>query len=271
MERRQGRARARHGRACRGVRAFALSLLVALAAGAQSPPQPLRSGIEFQSPDVRALQGDEFANPGMLWVEKGARLWNATPSGGGPPCAACHGDARRTLKGTAAHYPKFDAALGRVVNIEGRINACVEANQGAKPWAFESEDLLALTSLVAFASRGVPISVAIDGPAASAYERGRSIYTTRRGQLNLACTHCHDAKWGAIILAETISQGHPTGWPAYRLEWQAVGSLERRLRACYFGIRAEMPAYGSDEFVALELFLARRAQGLALDAPGVRR
>lgn len=257
------------------MRAFAAAFLAAFAAlaGAEDPrsPQPLRPGIEFQSPDVRALQGDDFANPGMLWVEKGTHLWNATPAGGGPPCAACHGESRSTLKGTATRYPKFDAALGRVVNLEGRINACVVDNQGAKPWAFESEELLALTSLVVFASRGLPMSVAIDGPAASAYEHGRSIHTTRMGQLNLACTHCHDAKWGAIILAEPISQGHPTGWPAYRLEWQAVGSLERRLRACYFGIRAEMPAYGSDDFLALELFLAARAQGMAVEAPGVRR
>jgi L-cysteine S-thiosulfotransferase len=253
------------------VRAFALAFLAALAAAAQSPPQTLRSGIEFQSADVRALQADDFANPAQLWVDKGSRLWGATPEAGGPSCAACHGEARATMKGAAARYPRFDAALGRVVNVEGRINACVVANQGAKPWAFESEELLALTSLVASASRGVPMSVAIDGRAAATYERGRTIYATRMGQLNLACTHCHDAKWGRTILAEPISQGHPTGWPAYRLEWQAVGSLERRLRACYYGVRAEQPAYGSEDFLALELYLANRARGLAVEAPGVRR
>lgn len=253
------------------MRAFALFFLVALAAGAQVQPRPLKPGIEFQSADVQALQRDDFANPGMLWVEKGERLWKAQPATGKPSCASCHGDVAKGMRGVAASYPKFDPTLKRVVNLEGRINACVSSNQGAVPYAFESEDLLAMTAAVSHASRGLPISVAIDGAAAATYERGRDLYTTRMGQLNLACTHCHDAKWGRTILNESISQGHPSGWPAYRLEWQTMGSLERRLKACYYGIRAQQPAYGSDDFLALELYLAKRAQGLPVEAPGVRR
>ncbi|MBK9019054.1 MAG: hypothetical protein IPL72_03270 [Sulfuritalea sp.] len=55
------------------------------------------------------------------------------------------------------------------------------------------------------------------------------------------------------------------------MEWQAAGSLERRLRACFLGLRAEMPAYRSGDLLAPQVFLAQRAQGLALEAPGVRR
>jgi sulfur-oxidizing protein SoxA len=120
-------------------------------------------------------------------------------------------------------------------------------------------------------SRGVPVRVDVNGPARAAFERGRALFAGRIGQLNLACGHCHDANWGKTLLAEPISQGHPTGWPAYRLEWQKAGTLQRRLRACFFGVRAEMPAFGSEDLVALELFLAWRAQGLAMEAPGVRR
>jgi sulfur-oxidizing protein SoxA len=94
---------------------------------------------------------------------------------------------------------------------------------------------------------------------------------TRFGQMNLACTHCHDRKAGQTLLTEKISQGQPTAWPAYRLDWQGAGTLERRLRACFLGVRAEMPAYRSEDLTALQLFLAWRAQGLALEAPGVRR
>ena len=123
------------------------------------------------------------------------------------------------------------------------------------------------TAYVAYQSRGVPVAARIDGPASAAYERGRTLYFQRQGQLNLACTHCHDANWGRTLLAEKVSQGQPVDWPAYRLEWQTVGSLERRLRACYFGVRAEMPAFGSDDLVALELYLVRRAEGAAASAP----
>jgi sulfur-oxidizing protein SoxA len=89
--------------------------------------------------------------------------------------------------------------------------------------------------------------------------------------MNLSCAQCHDQSWGKRLLAETISQGHGNAYPAYRLEWQTLGSLQRRLRACFFGIRAEMPSVGSPELTELELFLAWRAQGLPIETPGVRR
>lgn len=233
-------------------------------------PKPLKSGIEFQGADVQALQRDEFANPGMLWVTRGERLWKA-PAAQGPACASCHGDAAKSMRGVAASYPKHDAALGRVVDLEGRIRACAAAQQKREAPAWESEELLSLSAFVARQSAGLPIAVAVDGPASAAFERGRSLFFERQGQFNLACTQCHDRNWGGTLLGERISQGHPADWPAYRLEWQSLGSLQRRLRACYFGVRAEQPAFGSGDLVALELYLAARARGLAGAPPGVRK
>ena len=171
----------------------------------------------------------------------------------------------------AARYPAYDPALGKVADLEQRINACVAGKQRDAALAPESQVLLALTAYVARQSHGMPVAVRADGPARTAYERGRDIYFERQGQLNLACTHCHDANWGRTLLAEKVSQGQPADWPAYRLEWQALGSLSRRLRACYFGVRAEMPAFGSSDLVAVQLYLAARAQGLPTNVPGVRR
>lgn len=249
---------------------FALVLSIAESAQAQRPA-PLKGGSEFQSAETRALEKDDFANPGMLWVTRGEGLWAKPRGEANAACGACHGDAAQSMKGVAARYPRYDAALKRVLNIEQRVNACVATKQRAAPLAWESEDLLSLTAYVARQSHGMPTQVSVGGPARPVFEAGRKLYTARIGQLHLACTHCHDANWGKTLLAEPVSQGHSEGWPAYRLEWQALGSLHRRLRACFFGLRAEMPAYGSDEFVALELYLGWRAQGLARAAPGVRR
>ena len=232
-------------------------------------PSPPKGGIEFQGADVKALEADDFANPGLLWVTRGESLW-AEPRGESKvSCASCHAAAKMT--GVAARYPRFDASLGRVVNLDERINACVEGRQRAPRLAWESAELLALGAFVARQSHGLPLAVSIDGPARATWEAGRDLYHRRIGQLHLACTNCHDASWGKTLLAESISQGHPNGWPAYRLEWQSIGSLERRLRACFFGVRAEMPAYGSADLIALELYLAWRAQGLPSTVPGVRR
>lgn len=238
---------------------------LAASAVAQVPPQPLKSGIEFQSVDVQRLQADEFGNPGMLWVTRGEVLW------GERGCSGCHRDAATSMRGAATRYPKHDASMGRVISLEERIAACAQRAPGGAALAPESQPLLALSAYVSRQSRGMPISVATDGPAAPVLARGRELYFERQGQLNLACTQCHDASWGRTLLAEKVSQGHPADWPAYRLEWQALGSLQRRLRACYFGVRAEMPAFGAPDLVALELYLADRARGLATSPPGVRK
>ncbi len=242
--------------------AVAFAAVGALAAETERP-SPLKGAAEFQSEDLRKLAKDDFANPGMGWVTKGEARWKAE-------CASCHKSVDE-MKGVAAKYPKHDAKLGRVVNVEERINACVVKKAGAKPYEYESEALLALTAYVGRQSAGVPIDVDVSGPAAAVLDRGQKLYTERQGQLNLACDQCHDGAWGRTLYAEKISQGHPADWPAYRMEWQALGSLQRRLRACYFGVRAEMPPFGSPDLIALELYLADRAKGLATTIPGVRK
>jgi sulfur-oxidizing protein SoxA len=259
----------RSGRVARLLLATAFA-----AAGAQAqergvPLDQLKSGSAFLGQDLRSLQADEFANPGMLWVERGEKLWREPAGKKSLACAGCHKDA--DMRGVAARYPRLDSRSGKLLNLESRINRCRAERMGAEPLRYESDELLALTAYLARQSRGVPIAVSIEGPARAHFEAGRASYNLRRGQMNLACSHCHDANWGKRLLTETISQGHPNAYPAYRLEWQTMGSLERRIRACLSGIRAEMLPYGSQEYLDLELYLAWRAQGLPVEAPGVRR
>lgn len=235
------------------------------------PPEQLKSGFEFLGPDLKAMQQDKFANPGMLWVERGAKLWDAPAGPSGGSCAGCHGDARISMKGVAARYPLIDTASARLLTLDGRILQCRTERQGAPPLAYESQDLLSLSAYVANQSRGMPVGVSIEGAAREHFEAGRSLFYRRLGQMNLSCEHCHDIHWNRTLFAGPVTQGHPNAYPAYRLEWQTMGSLERRLRACLSGIRAEMFSYGAPEHADLALFLAWRAQGLPIEVPGVRR
>jgi sulfur-oxidizing protein SoxA len=234
------------------------------------PANELRSGITFAGADVRAMQADDFANPGFLWVDRGERLWREVPAGS-QSCAGCHGDAASSMRGVAARYPAYDAASSRVIDLEARIDDCRVRRQKLAPLARESDDLLGLTAYVATQSRGLPMAVSIDGAARPTWERGRDFYYARHGQMNLACAQCHEQNWGKRLYSETLSQGHGNAFPAYKLEWQSLGSLQRRIRACLFGVRAEMPSYGAPELTDVELFLAWRARGLPMEAPGVRR
>jgi len=224
-------------------------LVAALAAALAAAPAPaqergialerLKSGSAFLTRDLRALQNDELANPAMLWVERGEKLWREPAGKDAQSCAGCHQDAAKSMRGVAARYPAIDAGSGTLLNLEDRINRCRSERQGAEPLRYESEGLLSITAYVAYQSRGLPVGVGIDGPARPHFEAGRALFYQRLGQMNLACAHCHEANWGKTLFAETISQGQPTGFPAYRLEWQTMGSLERRLRAAVPDVEIE--------------------------------
>jgi len=174
------------------------------------------------------------------------------------------------MKGVAARHPAFDATRGRPVTLEQRVNVCRVDRQKAPSLAYESKELLALTAYLASQSRGVPIDVATDQRTQPFLDAGRATFYRRQGQLNLACNQCHDDNWGRRLAGNVVPQAHPTGYPLYRLEWQSLGSLQRRLRGCLTGIRAEPYEYGAAELVDLELFLMWRARGMPFEAPAVR-
>ncbi len=248
-------------------------LVAALAASvmAQERPARLLPGKDFQSVQTQALQADDGANPGMLWVEEGAKMWVEPAGVSRKSCATCHGDAVQSMKGVAARLPIVDTNTGKLTNIEARIQTCRTERQGAPPIAYESQELLRLTAYVSIQSRGLPRSAAIDGPARPFFQAGRTFWETRQGQMNLACSQCHDDNIGRKLRGDTISQGQSQGWPGYRLDWGSVGSLHRRLRACSLGVRAEILDFGSPEYLALELYLAWRGGDLPIESPAVRR
>ena len=233
-------------------------------------PEEKRSGLDYVSPATRAMQEDDTSNPGMLWVLDGETLWNRSEGETGQSCASCHGDASESMRGVAARYPVFDTAAQRPIDLQGRVNQCRESRQGTAPFAYESTDLLALTAYVAHQSRGMSIAPDADARLAPYRENGRRLYERRLGQLDLACSSCHDERAGERLAGSLIPQAHPTAYPLYRLEWQTLGSLQRRLRNCMIGVRAEPYAYGSSELVELELYLMSRAEGLPIETPGVR-
>ena len=250
------------------MRAAAL-FLAACCATVQAGEIPLaerRSGYEFMGRETRAMQDDDTTNPALFALMDGEALWNRKE--GERSCASCHGDAAQSMKGVAAHYPTVVG--GKPINLEQRINACRVDHQRASAFAYESKELLALTAYVGRQSRGMPIAIEATAANRPLIAAGRKLYEQRQGQLNLSCAQCHDDNWGKLLAGSPIPQGHATGYPIYRLEWQGMGSLERRLRNCMIGTRAEPYVYGSPEMVELELYLMWRARGMKLETPAVR-
>jgi sulfur-oxidizing protein SoxA len=251
------------------IRGLAFAGALALSIGGAHAAEK-RSGYQDASPETRAMQDDDAANPGFLWVQQGEALWSQRPAGATRSCADCHGAASVSMRGTAARYPVFDPRLGRPITLEQRIEQCRVERQGAAALSPESDRLLGLTAYVGVQSRGIPMQIVTDGPAKPFFEAGRGLFTMRQGQLNLSCGQCHDRLAGQRLGGSVIPQGHPNGYPEYRLEWQGMGSLERRIRNCLLGVRAEPFGPDSADLVSLELYLGARANGLAIETPAVR-
>ncbi len=235
------------------------------------PLPEIVSGWNFRAPETQALQSDDFENPGFIWVEQGAELWDAVDGSEGKACASCHGDAAESMASVGAEMPKWSEAKGKPINLEQQINACRTERMGAKAWKWESGELLGMTTFVRNQSRGTPVNVQTDGPMKPWFEKGQNLYYARVGQLDLACANCHQDYYGKRIRADLLSQGQSNGFPTYRLKWQKIGSLHRRFKGCMKQVRAKPYKVGSDEFLALELYVNWRGEGLPVEAPAVRQ
>ena len=258
------------GRLDRSVGGALCCLAGALMLGATSVEDARRSGSEFMSASTQAMQRDDTLNPAMLWISGGEAQWGAAAGKSGKSCASCHGEASQGMRGVAARYPAFHAGSGTTIDLGQRINVCRERKQKAPALKAESEELLGLEAYVAMQSRGMPVAPPRDAGTRASAARGKALYGQRIGQLNLSCAQCHDQRAGGRLAGSTIPQAHAAAYPVYRLEWQAMGSLQRRLRKCRWGVGAAVAAFGAQEVVVLEAWLAVRDKGMKMETPGVR-
>ena len=245
------------------------TLAIAISTATANAAETRKSGFDFMQPPTQSLQKDDTQNPALLWVKDGLSLWNKTDGTAAKSCATCHGEIAQ-MHGAAARYPAYSPAQKKVINLSQQINACRTDQQRATAWPPEHESLLGLEAAIARESRDLPINPPKQPQLAQAQKRGEVLFEQRIGQLDLSCRDCHDNLAGKRLGGNVIPEGHATGYPIYRLEWQSVGSLQRRLRGCMTAVRAQPYAYGASELVDLEAYLAKRAEGMKLESPAVR-
>ncbi|MAE91620.1 sulfur oxidation c-type cytochrome SoxA [Salipiger bermudensis] len=227
------------------------------------------SGWHFRDDDTQAMEMDDFDNPGMIFVDQGIDQWNAVEGSEEKSCASCHGDPEE-MAGVKAVYPKWNEEAGEVRTLQMQMNDCRENRMGAEPWKYDAGAAINMEALLASVSRGMPVNVAIDGPAAEAWEMGKEMYYTRYGLLELSCASCHEQNYGNYIRADHLSQGQINGFPTYRLKNAKLNGAHGRFKGCIRDTRAETFSPGSPEFVALELYVASRGNGLDVEGPSVR-
>ncbi|WP_299154557.1 sulfur oxidation c-type cytochrome SoxA [uncultured Tateyamaria sp.] len=225
------------------------------------------SGWRFRSGETQALQTDDFDNPAMVFVDQGIDQFGKIDGTEGKACSSCHENIE-DFAGLRPQLPRVQD--GKLVSMENLVNTCRTERMGAEPWKWSGGQMTAVTALIGLQSRGMPIDVAIDGDAAPFWEKGKELYYTRVGQLDMSCSNCHEDNYGTMIRADHLSQGQINGFPTYRLKNAKLNSTHGRFKGCMKNIRATPFAEGGDEFKALELYLASRGQGLAVESPSVR-
>ncbi|MEM1302465.1 MAG: sulfur oxidation c-type cytochrome SoxA [Pseudomonadota bacterium] len=224
------------------------------------------SGWRFRSPETQALEMDDFDNPGMVFVDQGIELFEQVDGTAAKSCASCH--EAEEFAGLRAKMPMVKD--GQLVSMEDLVNGCRTERMGAEPWKWSSTQMTGVTALIGLQSRGMPVNVSIDGDAARYWEKGKELYYTRVGQLDMACANCHENYYGTMIRADHLSQGQINGFPTYRLKNARLNSSHGRFKGCMKNIRATPFKEGGDEFKALELYLASRGNGLSVETPSVR-
>lgn len=227
------------------------------------------SGWVFRSLETQMMQADDFENPAMLDVDAARETFDTVMGTEGQSCASCHEDPE-SLAGVRATYPQWDEEHGEVQTVEMQITECMTERMGAEAYGYDSGPMRQMSALISSVSRGMVVNVASDGPAQSTWEMGQEIYYTRYGQLELSCASCHEANYGNRIRADHLSQGQINGFPTYRLRNARLNSVHGRFRGCIRDTRAHTFDAGSPEFVALELYLATRGNGLTVEGPSVR-
>ncbi len=227
------------------------------------------SGWHFRADETQALQMDDFDNPGMIFVDQARDAWAAAEGSEGKSCADCHGEPE-DMAGVKPTYPKWNDGAEEVRTLQMQMNDCRTNRMGAEAWKYDAGSAVNMEALLSSVSRGMPVNVAIDGPAQSAWEEGKELYYTRTGQLELSCANCHEQNYGNYIRADHLSQGQINAFPTYRLKNAKLNGVHSRFKGCVRDTRAETYGTGSPEFVALELYVTSRGNGLSVEGPSVR-
>ncbi|MGV6810294.1 MAG: sulfur oxidation c-type cytochrome SoxA [bacterium] len=212
---------------------------------------------------------EEFP-PYELAVDEGKTMWE-TPFANGKTYASCLGDDVTTIR---AKYPFYDTEAKTVKTLESDINACRTANS-EEPLKWKKGKIAALSAYIAYEGREKPIMVKTPTTEDELawYEKGKNFYYAKRGQLNMSCADCHVYNPSNKLRADILSPGlgHVSHFPVYRSKWGELGTLHRRYAGCNKQVRAKPFKAQSDEYKALEYFMAYMSNGLEWNGPGSRK
>lgn len=235
----------------------------------------------YALPDFKAYRAmwesyNDFP-PYELGLTRGKERWSK-PFANGGSFDKC---VKEGVIHPAYSYPRWDKARKEVRTAELDINECLKKNGEAEYADLDKNEKqrVALAEVTAafysmYKGRRAKPDVDFKDPEAlAAYEKGKKYYWTRRGQLNFACAACHVQLAGKDLGGNqplSAGLGHPVGWPAQRLEWGRLETIDWRYATCNSQVRAKPAKQNSPEYRSLQLYETYMSSGLPLTAPAMR-
>jgi sulfur-oxidizing protein SoxA len=261
------------------------------------PASDLKNFREYFKKKFPTVQFDEYANgfyylPGMesyreqwqlynefppyeLGLSVGKKIWD-TPFKNGKTFASCFKNGGKRI---AQFYPYWDEASQKVRTAEMDLNDCLKKNGEPEYTNLDKDQktrvkLAELTAYFYSLSKGQRVQIDVSSPGAvKAFEAGKKFWWQRRGQLNFSCANCHMELAGKNLGGNqplSAALGHPVGWPAQRLEWARLETIDQRYATCNKNVRAKPFKHGSETYNDLQFYETYMSSGLPLTAPSMR-
>jgi len=250
--------------------ALSLALLSSLSFGGES----------FAMSDAdRAMYAEMLEdNPADIMVANGGELLEEF-AGGDAGVAKFLKVSEDDLPAYIAGFPRYLEDFKQVVTISQMLQGLMHEN-GHKPFELKSSQMFDMSSYVKSLANGEKSNIDINANEhmKKAYEMGKINYMTPRGGRGLACYSCHSPEViGSVLrtqpLPDITSKGVAVAatWPAYRMTKSSLRTLPRRFQGCMNNALLAVIPLGSEEMVALEVYLTHEAKGSEIAIPGLKR
>lgn len=235
-------------------------------------------GEQFAMSDAdRAMYAEMLeANPAEIMVEEGNEMLEEL-LGGDEALAKFLGVSEDELPAYIAGFPRYIEKFDRVVGLDQVLQGMmVEAGQ--KPFKLKSKQMFAMSAYAKSIANEEAINIDVNANEhmKKAYALGEEVFMTKRGGRGLSCYSCHnDGVKGGILRTQPLPDlGEVTAggtWPAYRMTKSSLRTLQRRFQGCMNNALLAVIPIGSEEMVALEVYVTNLAKGNEIAIPGLKR
>lgn len=215
---------------------------------------------------------DLFTNNGIYAWEEGKALLSL-PGTNGKSCVSCHAKVEQSFKTWAATMPRYEPRLNKVLGVEEFVTRHARATTGAN-YLLQSWGNLSLSVFLRSLANGERIRVDLTSPEAKrAYERGLVLMDRKIGQLNFACTDCHQKAANRWIRGQYLTEhlGQIAHFPTWRTSRAEVWDIRKRFQWCNVAVRANELPPDAPEYGDLELALTALNNGQKVSVPGIRQ